>query len=82
MRGAHPTTKVTMREFRAAPAKILKRAAREGARLRIGNFVLAVQETNVPDAVATLHGCMRGTGRVLGSPDDLLSARDSWATDA
>jgi hypothetical protein len=82
MKKANATTQVTMREFRAAPAKILGRAARTGTRLRIGAFVLAVEEAKARDDTAVVHGCMRGTGRVVGHPDDLLSAHDRWATDA
>jgi hypothetical protein len=75
------TTEVTMREFRTAPAKILRRAARTKTRLRIGDFVLAVEETPAAKSAVSLHGCMRDTGRVVGSRSDLLSARDRWATD-
>jgi len=73
---------VTMREFRAAPAKILRRAARTRTRLRIGEFVLAVEQVEARDDAAALHGCMRGTGSIVGRPEDLLSARDQWSTDA
>lgn len=82
MKKANATTDVTMREFRAAPAKILRRAAHTGTRLRIGDFVLAVEETKARAATPALHGCMRGTGRVVGRPSELLSAHESWATDA
>ena len=75
------TTEVTMREFRAAPAKILRRAARTKVRLRIGDLLLAVEEAKAPDGAASLHGCMRDTGRIIGSPGELLGARDRWATD-
>jgi hypothetical protein len=75
------TTEVTMREFRTAPAKILRRAARTKTRLRIGDFVLAVEEARAADSAASLHGSMRDTGRIVGPRSDLLSARDRWATD-
>ena len=71
----------TMREFRAAPAKILRRAARAKVRVRVGEFVLEVNEVALPERRPALHGCMRGTGRIVGSPDALLSANDDWSTD-
>ena len=74
------TTDVTMREFRAAPAKILRRAARGGAKLRVGEFVLAVEEDHT-EAETSLYGAMRGTGRVVGDPRRLLSADDRWSAD-
>jgi hypothetical protein len=76
------TTEVTMREFRVAPAKILRRAARTKTRVRVGEFVLAVEEAKAPQRHATLHGCMRDTGRIVGDPASLLSADDDWSTDA
>ena len=76
------TAEVTMRQFRAAPAKILGRAAHTKTRLRIGRFVLAVDETRQRRGASVLHGCMRATGRITGHPRDLLSARDRWSTDA
>jgi hypothetical protein len=82
MKKANATTEISMRQFRTAPAKILKRAARTKTRLRIGEFVLAVEEVEVRGHRALLHGCMRGTGRLVGHPRDLLSAHDHWATDA
>lgn len=78
---AAATTDVTMREFRAAPAKILRRAARTGTRVRVGEFVLAVEETIAQDWPTSLHGSMAGTGRVVGDPRGLLSAEDRWSTD-
>ena len=75
------TTDVTMREFRAAPAKILRRAARAGAKLRVGEFVLAVEEVASETATTSLYGCMAGTGHLIGDPDGLLSADDRWSTD-
>jgi hypothetical protein len=80
-KGRKTTTAVTMREFRAAPAKILRRAARTHTRLRIGDLTLVVEESKQQDDEARVHGCMRGTGRILGRPDELLSARDRWSTD-
>jgi hypothetical protein len=82
MRKSTPTTEVTMREFRAAPAKVLRRAARAGARLRIGNLVLTVEATTERGDRTVLHGCMRSSGRIVGRPGELLSAHDHWATDA
>jgi hypothetical protein len=82
MKRAKATTKVSMREFRAAPAKLLGRAARTKTRLRIGNFLVAVQEVEKAGDVNRLHGCMSMTGRIVGEPGDLLSAQDRWATDA
>jgi hypothetical protein len=81
MKKPSATTEVTMREFRTAPAKILRRAARTKTRLRIGDFVLAVEEATAPAGAASLHGCMRDTGRIVGSPSGLLSAGDRWAAD-
>jgi hypothetical protein len=74
-------TAVTMREFRAAPAKILRRAARTGTKLRVGEFVLAVEEAVAQKGATNLHGAMAGTGRVVGDPRGLLSAEDRWSTD-
>jgi hypothetical protein len=82
MKKAIRSTEVTMREFRVAPAKILRRAARTKTRLRVGDFVLVVEEAIDRDDSSALHGCMRDTGRLLGRPDELLSAHDRWATDA
>ena len=82
MKRSNAPTDVTMREFRAAPAKLLGRAARTKTRLRIGNYVIAVEETGEPAEVEPRHGCMRQTGRILGDPARLLSAEDRWATDA
>jgi hypothetical protein len=75
-------TQVSMREFRAAPAKFLGRAARTNSRLRIGSYSLVVERLDEPDAPQGLHGCMRATGRIVGDPRDLLSAHDRWTTDA
>ena len=83
MKKSAATTEITMREFRMAPAKILRRAARTRTKLRIGDFVLAVEESSPQDdAPSPIYGCMRGTVRVVGSAGDLLSARDHWDTDA
>lgn len=72
----------TMREFRAAPTKILRRAARTGGTLRLGEFVLSVREDREGDAApSTLYGAMSGSARVVGSPASLLSANESWSTD-
>lgn len=76
------TAVVTMREFRRAPAKLLSRAARGKIRLRIGDFVLAVERAGERDDTSVVHGCMRETGRLVGGPADLLSAHDRWSTDA
>lgn len=73
--------RVTMREFRAAPAKVLRRAARKGTKLRIGAFVVAVAEAEVEEATPSLYGCMAATGDVVGDPRGLLSAEDPWSTD-
>jgi hypothetical protein len=71
-----------MRDFRAAPTKILRRAARTGGTVRLGEFVLSVREDTDGDATpSTLYGAMSATGRVVGSPADLLSANESWSTD-
>jgi hypothetical protein len=78
---AAATTDVTMREFRAAPAKILLRAARTGTKVRVGEFVLAVEEAAAGTGTTSLHGSMAGTGRVVGDPRGLLSADDRWSTD-
>jgi hypothetical protein len=75
------TTEVTMREFRAAPAKVLRRAARAGTRLRVGEFVLAVEESAAEPGATSLHGSMAGTGHVVGDPRGLLSADERWSTD-
>jgi hypothetical protein len=76
-----PTTEVSMREFRAAPAKFLTLAARTRSRLKIGHFSIVVAETDEPVAVQALHGRMRATGRVVGDPRELLSAHDRWTAD-
>jgi hypothetical protein len=75
------TTDVTMREFRAAPAKILRRAARTGARLRVGEFVLNVVEAVAETGPPSLYGSMAGTGHVVGDPRGILSADDRWSSD-
>jgi hypothetical protein len=77
-----PTAEVTMRDFRKAPAKALRLAARTKTRLLIGDFVVAVESAAPRDDVTALHGCMRASGRIVGSPEHLLSARDHWSTDA
>jgi hypothetical protein len=77
-----PTAEVTMRDFRKAPAKALRLAARTKTRLVIGDFVVAVESATSREDAAALHGCMRPSGRIIGSPEGLLSARDHWATDA
>jgi len=70
-----------MREFRAAPAKILRRAARSGARLRVGEFVLSVAEAVAETDLPRVYGCMARTGQVVGDPRGILSADDRWSTD-
>ena len=70
-----------MREFRAAPAKILRRAARAGTKLRIGEFVLVVEPSGIESAAPKLYGSMAGAGHVVGDPRGLLSADDVWRTD-
>jgi len=82
MKRVDPAAEVTMREFRRAPAKALRRAARTKTRLLVGDFVLVVREAGPQRDTDVLHGCMRATGRVVGHPDGLLSADDRWATDA
>jgi hypothetical protein len=77
-----PAAEVTMRDFRKAPAKALRLAARTKTRLLIGDFVVAVESAASRGDAAALHGCMRGTGRIVGSPNDLLSTHDHWSTDA
>jgi hypothetical protein len=68
------TTEVTMREFRASPAKILRRAARTDTKLRIGEFVLVVEAAAREPSVPILYGAMEGTGHIVGDPRGLLSA--------
>jgi len=70
-----------MREFRSAPAKILRRAARAGTKLRVGAFVLVVEEAVVETGAPTLYGSMADTGQILGDPRGILSADDRWSTD-
>jgi hypothetical protein len=71
-----------MREFRAAPAKILRRAARAGGRLRVGEFVLVVEEAVADSGAPSLYGAMAGSGQLVGDPRRILSANDRWSTDA
>lgn len=48
----------------------------------MGEFVLSVREDADGDAAPrTLYGAMSATGRVVGSPADILSAGESWSTD-
>jgi hypothetical protein len=75
------TTNVTMREFRSAPAKILRRAARTGTKLRVGGFVLVVDEAIPETGSPSLYGSMAASGRVVGDLRGLLSADDRWNTD-
>jgi hypothetical protein len=82
MKKANAMSEVTMREFRNAPAKTLRRAARTRTRLLIGDFILTVEDAGPRDDTAVIHGCMRATGRIVGCRDDLLSAHDRWTTDA
>jgi hypothetical protein len=72
---------MSMRDFRAAPAKVLQRAARTGASLRLGRFVVTVQELEGDERPQrTLHGAMASTIRVV-DPSLLLSADDVWDQD-
>ncbi|MGA7123619.1 MAG: hypothetical protein WBY94_26180 [Polyangiaceae bacterium] len=70
-----------MREFRSAPAKVLRRAARAGTKLRVGAFVLVVEEAVAETAAPTLYGSMADSGKILGDPRSLLSTDDRWSTD-
>lgn len=79
-RGA-ATLQTTIREFRTAPTKFLRRAARTGAKLRLAEFVLEVREEAVEAPAFTLYGAMSATGRVVGPASRLLSADDVWSTD-
>jgi hypothetical protein len=76
-----PEMKTTIREFRAAPAKLLRRAARTGAKLRLGQFVLDVREELGAPLSARLYGAMATSGRLTGAASGLLSADDVWRTD-
>lgn len=71
-----------MREFRAAPAKLLRRAARTGAQLSLGEFVLIVRNQRLQPVSTELYGAMSATGQLIGAPSGLLSADDVWSTDA
>ena len=75
------TLDITMRDFRAAPAKFLRRASRTGGRLRIGDYIILVKESTEKEHAPTLYGAMKGTGELLCHPDDLLSTGDRWNTD-
>ncbi len=68
-----------MREFRAAPAKLLARAARTGAALHLGTYVLSVREATTESQPS--YGAMAATGRVVGPPSGLFSADDEWSAD-
>jgi hypothetical protein len=70
----------SMREFRAAPAKLLRRAARTGTKLRIGEFIIEVREERGEPSSPPLYGAMSTTGRVVGRSSALLSADDEWST--
>lgn len=74
--------KATMRDFRAAPAKLLRRAARAGAQLNLGEFVLLVREGRVEPVPTALYGAMSATGQLVGAASGLLSADDVWSADA
>jgi hypothetical protein len=71
----------TIREFRAAPAKLLRRAARTGAKLRLGAFVLIVREEPGATAPAGLYGAMAATVGLVGDPSGWLSTGDVWDMD-
>lgn len=73
--------RLTMRSFRAAPTKLLRRAARTGATLRLGEFLLVVREQRAAPPPAASYGAMAATGRVVGPAKGLLSAGDAWSTD-
>lgn len=77
-----PIMKATMRDFRAAPAKLLRRAARTGAKLSLGEFVLSVREQRVEPVSSELYGAMANTGQLIGAASGLLSADDVWSADA
>ncbi len=70
-----------MRGFRAAPAKLLRRAARTGSELHLGEFVLEVRERGEEAVPPELYGAMAISGRVVGSPSRILSADDQWSAD-
>jgi hypothetical protein len=72
-------TEVTMREFRMAPAKVLRRAARTKKRVRVGDFLIAVEEAPAAARVASTYGCMRDMGRVVDPDDDLLRVDWDWS---
>lgn len=74
--------KATMRDFRAAPAKLLRRAARTGAQLSLGEFVLIVRQGPVQPVSRQLYGAMSTMGQVVGEPSGLLTADDVWSADA
>lgn len=76
-----PMMKATMRDFRAAPAKLLRRAARTGAQLSLGEFVLIVRKGRAEPASTELYGAMSTTGHLVGAPSSLLSADDVWSAD-
>jgi hypothetical protein len=74
-------TEVTMREFRAAPAKVLRRAARTGLSVRVGDFVLTVEDAKPKGPPPSTYGCMKGLGTILCPPEELLSANDHYSAD-
>ena len=65
---------VSMRELRAAPAKILRRALRTGAPIHVGDFVIEVKSS--APLKGTIFGAMR-TKEDPGCPEDWLSAEDA-----
>ena len=69
---------VTMRAFRAGPAKILGEAARTGAKIHLGAFVLEVKPELT--RASTIYGAMRSDVDP-GSPSDWLRADDAWDAD-
>jgi hypothetical protein len=77
-----PIAATTMRDFRAAPSKVLRKAARTGAKLRLGEFLLEVRDVAGEPPAAELYGAMSATGRLVGPASGLLSANDVWSTDS
>ena len=73
--------KATMRDFRAAPAKLLRRAARTGAKVRLGEFLLVVREAREDTPSSKLYGAMSTMGRLVGPASGLLTADEVWSSD-
>lgn len=70
---------ISMREFRAAPAKVLRRAVRTATSIQVGEFVLQVSEPASGEERGIV-GALR-SDLDPGSPDDWLSAEEAWDTD-